>query len=468
MILRGQIKPNAKACANSFLQFVNASPTPYHVVDNLIKHYSKHGFQALNELDDWKTVVKPGNSYFVTRNRSSIIAFSVGKHFQPGNGFAIVGTHTDSPTLRLKPKSKKSAAGFLQVGVEKYGGGIWHTWFDRDLSLAGRVLVEEEDGTVKQHLVHIDRPLLRIPTLAIHLDPSANSSFSFNMETEFVPILGLENQLNEAVSAEEEDMHHPALLALLVQELGLGDNQVNRILDFELILGDAEKAKLGGLHEEFVFSPRLDNLGMTFCASQALTHSMSENTEDETSIRMVASFDHEEIGSVSAQGAESNFIQSVLERLSALEMYNPQTFAQAMARSFLVSADMAHAIHPNYMGRYESQNTPKLNEGTVLKINANQRYTTNSAGIVLLKKVAELAKVPVQSFCVRNDSPCGSTIGPKLAAMTGIRTLDLGNPMLSMHSCREMCGTTDFEYAVLLFSKFLSSYSTLSPKIIID
>lgn len=472
MQLHGKMTATAKSCALDFLDFVNASPTPYHAVQNLAEHYMSHGFQYLSEKSDWQSKIEPGNSYFVTRNKSSIIAFSIGKKWKPGNGFSIIATHTDSPTLRLKPKSQKSAYGYLQVGVEKYGGGIWHTWFDRDLSLAGRVMVEEEDGRVIQYNVHIDRPLLRIPTLAIHLDPSANSSFSFNMETEFVPLIGLENELaKEETSDNGDKYHHPVLLSLLANEISKSLETTidpSKIVDFELILGDAEKARLGGIHEEFVFSPRLDNLGMTFCASQALTKSLENNSLDnESCVRVVPSFDHEEIGSVSAQGAESTFLPAVLQRICELGKES-SLFSISMVKSFLVSADMAHAMHPNYSSRYENSNTPFLNKGTVIKVNANQRYTTNSAGIVLLKKVAQLADVPIQSFVVRNDSPCGSTIGPKLAAMTGMRTLDLGNPMLSMHSCREMCGSKDFEYAIVLFSSFFQNFANLEEKIIID
>ncbi|EPY50371.1 aspartyl aminopeptidase Aap1 [Schizosaccharomyces cryophilus OY26] len=465
MQLYGKMTATAKNRALEFLKFVNASPTPYHVVKNLAEYYKSHGFQYLSEKQDFGSLLEAGKSYYVVRNQSSIVAFSVGGKWKPGNGFSIVATHTDSPTLRLKPKSRKSANGYMQVGVEQYGGGIWHSWFDRDLSLAGRVMVEEKDGRIVQHNVHIDRPLLRIPTLAIHLDRTANASFSFNLETEFTPLIGLENELSKEETFENgEKAHHPALLSLISREIGT-EVSPESIVDFELILGDYEKARLGGIHEEFVFSPRLDNQGMTFSASRSLISSLSDKSlENDDCIRVVASFDHEEIGSVSAQGAESNLLLSVLERLSG----STENFYRCMRTSFLVSADMAHAVHPNYASKYESINSPELNKGTVLKVNANQRYMTNSHGITILKRAAQLSKAPVQVFVARNDSPCGSTIGPKLAAMTGIPTLDLGNPMLSMHSCREMCGTKDFEYSVQLLSAFFQNFSDMEKKIIVD
>ncbi|EPX73143.1 aspartyl aminopeptidase Aap1 [Schizosaccharomyces octosporus yFS286] len=465
MQLYGKMTAATKSRALEFLKFVNSSPTPYHVTKNLAEYYNSHGFQYLSEKQELSpSLLKNGKSYYVVRNQSSIVAFSIGGKWKPGNGFSIIATHTDSPTLRLKPKSKKSANGYMQIGVEQYGGGIWHSWFDRDLSLAGRVLVQEDDGRVVQRNVHIDRPLVRIPTLAIHLDRSANASFSFNMETEFAPLLGLEQELSKEEVSEDNEAHHPALLSLIASELG-SDVSPKSIVDFELILGDYEKARLGGIHEEFVFSPRLDNQGMTFSASRSLINSLSENSlEDDPCIRVVASFDHEEIGSVSAQGAESNFLLSVLERLSG----SMESYYSSMRSSFLISADMAHAIHPNYSSKYESTNYAELNKGTVLKINANQRYMTNAHGMAIIKRASQLSKAPIQVFVVRNDSPCGSTIGPKLAAMTGIPTLDLGNPMLSMHSCREMCGTKDFEYSVQLLSAFFQNFSDMEKHIVID
>ncbi|CAI4217874.1 unnamed protein product [Parascedosporium putredinis] len=424
--------------AKDFVRFVNDSPTR-----------------------PWVSEIKPGGKYFITRNASSIIAFAVGSKWRPGSPIAMVGAHTDSP-----------------VGVETYGGGIWHSWFDRDLGVAGRVLVKTPSGEIVPRLVKIDKPVLRIPTLAIHLDRSAN--FDPNKETELFPIAGLvEAELNKAdtessTPAEEEKLFAP--LAAVAE----------RHHPHIMLLFDTQASCLGGLNDEFIFSARLDNLNMTYCTIVALLESASDaSLKEDHSIRLAACFDHEEIGSTSAQGANSSFLPSVLRRLAAVkgvtqafasesdsdplepESDTAAAFEQTLARSFLISADMAHSVHPNYAGKYESDHRPLMNKGTVIKVNANQRYATNSPGIALVQECARRAEVPLQLFVVRNDSPCGSTIGPMLSAKMGVRTLDLGNPQLSMHSIRETGGTYDVKHAVDLFRSFYESYSDLEENVIV-
>jgi aspartyl aminopeptidase len=384
----------------------------------------------------------------------------------------MVGAHTDSPCLRLKPVSKKSGAGFLQVGVETYGGGIWHTWFDRDLSIAGRAMVKDGKGNFVHRLVKVDRPILRIPTLAIHLHRQSN--FEPNKETELFPIAGLvAAELNrtgkteikdEEVVEEKEgefrplkvlsDRHHPYVVEIIAEHAGV---DVEDVVDFEMILYDTQKSCVGGINNELIFSARLDNLGMTYCAIEGLIDSASEKNalDDETAIRLSACFDHEEVGSTSAHGAASNLLPAVLRRLSVLpgghrdssseksyekvpreqDLDIATAYEQTLSTSFLVSADMAHAVNPNYVAKYESDHRPEMNKGTVIKVNASQRYATNSPGIVLLQEVAKRAKpstdsttgqgVPLQLFVVRNDSACGSTIGPMLSAKLGTRTVSL-------------------------------------------
>jgi aspartyl aminopeptidase len=446
--------------------------------------------------------IEPGGKYFLTRNASSIIAFAVGGRWRPGGPVAMVGAHTDSPCLRVKPVSKKAGCGFMQVGVETYGGGIWHTWFDRDLGIAGRALVRVGEGKFEQRLVRVDKPILRIPTLAIHLD--RNTSFDPNRETELFPIAGLaEAELNgngkKALEEEEEkkkkgggefsplaamsERHHPHVIDLIADKAGVKPADV---VDFEMVLFDVQPSCLGGLNDELIFSPRLDNLNMTYCTIMGLIGSSSDEAlDDDGCIRLAACFDHEEIGSTSAHGANSSFLPSVLRRLAAvgassssagrkpaaestLETDPAASFEQTCARSFLVSADMAHSVHPNYAGKYEADHRPAMNRGTVVKINANQRYATNSPGIVLLQECARRARVPLQLFVVRNDSPCGSTIGPMLSAKMGVRTLDLGNAQLSMHSIRETGGTYDVEHAVELFKSFYLHYGELEEGIVVD
>jgi len=274
------------------------------------------------------------------------------------------------------------------------------------------------------------------------------------------------------------------VLDVLASELEV---DVSAIADFELVLYDTQKSCIGGISDELIFSPRLDNLGMTYCSVMGLISSVRDGAslDNDSTIRMTVCFDHEEIGSQSAQGAHSNLLPSVIRRLSVLpgnrdassegsyeavhhEGEESTAYEQTLSRSFLVSADMAHAVHPNYAGKYEPSHQPAMNKGTVIKINANQRYATNSPGIVLVQECARLAGVPLQLFVVRNDSPCGSTIGPGLAAKLGMRTLDLGNPQLSMHSIRETGGTADVEHAVKLFDQFFESYGRLEPKILVD
>ncbi|KAI4868480.1 peptidase [Hypoxylon rubiginosum] len=491
--------------ALDFLDFVNASPTPYHAVQSSIQRLANAGFEPIKERDSWSSL-RPGGKYYMTRNGSTIVAFAIGAKWKPGNPIAMLGAHTDSPCLRIKPVSKKSGVGFMQVGVETYGGGIWHSWFDRDLSIAGRVLVRDGKGNFTQKLVKVDRPIIRIPTLAIHLDRS--TEFNPNKETELFPIAGMvAAELNRAGNddtpktsdaeagpdetfqplKEMSERHHPYIIELIAEHAGV---QVSDVVDFEMVLYDVQKSCLGGLNEEFIYSARLDNLDMTYCSVMGLIESVSSSSlDDETSIRLITCFDHEEIGSTSAQGANSDLLPAVVRRLSILaggrhgetgsdkswehvssdpDIDLSTAFEQTMAASFLVSADMAHSVHPNYVGKYESNHQPEMNKGTVIKINANQRYATNSPGIVLLQETAKRAGVPLQLFVVRNDSPCGSTIGPMLSAKLGVRTLDLGNPQLSMHSIRETGGTYDVEYAIKLFDAYFSHYSDLEAKIFID
>lgn len=347
--------------------------------------------------------------------------------------------------------------------------------FDRDLSLAGRVMVESGDGTYHQRLVKIEKPLLRIPTLAIHLDRTQNEAFKFNNETQLTPILGtVEAQLNKTTASPPPtqagllsmpERHHPALLDLIKKELQLGS--IDEIHDFELVLYDTQPACLGGLNDELVFSARLDNLGCTFASVRGLIDSLADEDAlaSDESVRLVSCFDHEEIGSLSQQGADSNFLPSVLERING---DSSAVMAQCCSTSFLISADMAHAVNPNYIGNYESEHKPRLNGGVVIKVNANQRYTTNAPGVLLIDNLARQAGAKLQMFVVRQDSPCGGTIGPMLSAKLGVRTLDLGNPQLSMHSVRETGGTHDVAHAVNLFSTFFRHYGATSAKIYVD
>lgn len=338
-----------------------------------------------------------------------------------------------------------------------------------------------------------NRLVLRIPTLAIHLDRQEN--FAFNKETQLFPIAGLvaaelnRNGGTDTPNTDEgaglfsplksvTERHHSHFVDLIAAEAGVNPSD---ILDFEMILFDTQKSCLGGMLEELIFSPRLDNLNSTFCATVGLIDSVADQSalDNEDAIRLIALFDHEEIGSRTAQGADSNVLPSIIRRLSVLPSSSKSTdlstaYEQTLSTSFLVSADMAHSVNPNYAGKYESDHKPEMNKGPVIKINANARYATNSPGIVLLEEIARKTTketgehVPLQLFVVRNDSSCGSTIGPMLSAALGARTLDLGNPQLSMHSIRETGGTYDVAHAIRLFTGFFKHYSELSKTILVD
>jgi len=354
--------------------------------------------------------------------------------------------------------------------------------------------------------------VLRVPTLAVHLD--RQETFSFNKETQLFPIAGLisaqlqrhdkadDDKENSLAKGDEKftplqamtQRHHSHIVELVAAEAGAKPDEV---MDFELVLYDTQKACLGGLMDEFIFSARLDNLNQTYCATMGLIKSLEDASalEDESSMRLIACFDHEEIGSMTAQGAFSTMLPAVIRRLSVLpsshfaenesdksydKISDPDVstaYEQTLSSSFLISADMAHSVNPNYAGKYESDHKPMMNKGPVIKVNANARYATNSPGIVLLQEIARKAAklseddeagVPLQLFVVRNDSSCGSTIGPMLAAHLGARTLDLGNAQLSMHSCRETGGTHDVHHAVRLFSSFFQHYSALEATILVD
>ncbi|PPQ67807.1 hypothetical protein CVT26_007054 [Gymnopilus dilepis] len=475
--------PASPEAATRFLKFVNASPTPFHAVHNAALRLEKAGFQKIREKDEWEKTIQPGGKYYFTRNQAALVAFTLPQKWKEGAGLSIVATHVDSPNLKVRPISKRSKSGYLQVGVETYGGGIWHSWLDRDLSVAGRVVIAEGNGSFRSQLIKVDRPILRIPTLAIHLDRNVNAEFKFNQETEFVPILGLINsELNGAASRPESDSdkedkqpakgpkvassvqenHHAALLSLLASELSIAPEEIH---DFELSLYDTQPATLGGINNEFIFSPRMDNLVSSFCAVEALAESVSSQTSTplEGNVNCIALFNHEEIGSVSNSGAESSLLPSLLNRLSP----TPSSLAQSITRSFLISADMGHSVHPNYTSKHEEKHRPLINGGVVIKTNAKQRYATDAISTFIVKQLIERKGGKVQEFETRNDMPCGSTVGPMLSKI-GIRTVDVGNAMLSMHSIRETAGSHDVQSAIDLFSSFFEGFAELDKSLTVD
>ncbi|XP_019198636.1 PREDICTED: probable aspartyl aminopeptidase [Ipomoea nil] len=473
--------------AVDLVDFLNASPTAFHAVEEAKKQLKSAGYQQVSEREDWD--LKAGNKYYFTRNHSTIVAFAIGQKYVAGNGFYILGAHTDSPCLKLKPTTKVCKGGYLEVGVQTYGGGLWHTWFDRDLSVAGRIIVREgKDGSESyaQRLVRIQEPIMRIPTLAIHLDRGVNDGFKVNTQSHLLPMLAtsIKAELSKPAADSVENgapsdgkssekinsnanRHHSLLLQLLADQAGC---EPGDICDFELQVCDTQPSLIGGAMKEFVFSGRLDNLCMSFCSLKALVDSTSsENSlQDETGVRMVALFDHEEVGSNSAQGAGSPVMLDALSRITSSFDPDSKLVTKAIQKSLLVSADMAHALHPNYMDKHEDNHQPKIHGGLVIKHNANQRYATNAVTSFIFREIAAKHNIPVQDFVVRNDMPCGSTIGPILASGVGIRTVDVGAPQLSMHSIREMCGVDDVKHSYQHLKAFFDECSHLDAKINVD
>ncbi|KAF8514863.1 aspartyl aminopeptidase [Hysterangium stoloniferum] len=444
---------------HAFLQFLNASPTPFHAVNVAVRLLEQKGFKQLREEDDWD--VKEGGKYYLTRNQGSLLAFMVPPGWKSGRGLSIVATHVDSPNLKIRPTSKKTTLGYLQVGVETYGSGIWHTWLDRDLSVAGRVVVEEA-GSFASKLIKINRPILRIPNLAFHLDRTVNDTFKFNKQTEFIPILGLASSVLNSVKnadafssqADQSSKHHPALLSVISKELSVPSEN---IIDLELSLYDTQAAVLGGVENEFIFSSRLDNLFSSFCAVDALVQASNDAGSN---VSCICLFNHEEVGSDSSTGAAGSLLPFLIQRLSP----DAAAHAQSVAKSFLISADMGHAVHPSYPDKHEENHRPRINGGIALKVNHNQKYTSDAVGLFFIRKLAERKGIKVQEFVSRNDMSCGSTVGPTLSKI-GVRTVDVGNVMLSMHSCREMAGSHDVETSIDLFKTFFDEFAAIDTQL---
>ncbi|PQQ21968.1 putative aspartyl aminopeptidase [Prunus yedoensis var. nudiflora] len=457
------------------LDYLNESWTHFHATAEAKRQLIAAGFHLLNENDEWD--LKPGGRYFFTRNMSCLVAFSVGEKYTVGNGFHVIAAHTDSPCLKLKPRSASSKSGYLMINVQTYGGGLWHTWFDRDLSVAGRVILRGSNGSFVHKLVKVKRPLLRIPTLAIHLDRTVNKDgFKPNVETQLIPLLA--SKLEEASMETKEKStttsskaaHHPLLMQALSDEL---NSNIDDIVSIELNVCDTQPSCLGGGNDEFIFSGRLDNLASSYCALRALIDSCKSpgDLSSEQAIRMVALFDNEEVGSGSIQGAGApTMFQAMRRIISCLadKYVGEGAFERAIRKSFLVSADMAHGVHPNFMDKHEEHHRPEMQKGLVIKHNANQRYATSGVTSFLFKEIGKIHNLPTQEFVVRNDMGCGSTIGPILASGAGIRTVDCGIPQLSMHSVREICGKEDIDIAYKHFKAFYQTFSSIDKKLNVD
>lgn len=403
-------------------EFLAASPTPFHAVYEMRTRLQEAGYIELYEAQNWQ--VRPGGRYFIVRNESSIIAWNMPLNRElTDSGMRMVGAHTDSPCLKVKPTPETVRQGCLRLGVETYGGVLLNPWFDRDLSMAGRVNYVAADGTVKSGLVNFEKAVAVIPSLAIHLDKEANKDRTVNPQTDLPPILA-------QVSGDDKPDFRELLKAqLLKQDI----DDVEKILDYEISFYDLQKPAYIGLNDEFFASARLDNLLSCFIGMQALIDS------DSSEGALLVCNDHEEVGSMSAAGAQGPMLKHLLERL----VPEPEARHRMVVKSMMVSADNAHAVHPNFADKHDGNHGPKMNEGAVIKVNANQRYATNSETASLFRHIAAQEEVELQTFVVRSDMGCGSTIGPITAAEIGVKTLDIGVPQLGMHSIRELAGSDD-------------------------
>lgn len=416
------------------IDFLNASPTPFHATASLAMRLEAAGYRHLDERAPWHT--EAGGRYYVTRNDSSLIAFKLGKRPAVDGGIRLVGAHTDSPCLRVKPNPELQRQGFFQLGVEVYGGALLAPWFDRDLSLAGRVTYRR-DGKVESQLIDFYQPIAVIPSLAIHLNREANQGWAINPQTELPPLLA------QLAGSETADFR-----ALLSEQLAMEhDFNADAVLDYELSFYDTQSAAIVGLNQDFIAGARLDNLLSCYAGLQALI----DSTDEETCVLVCT--DHEEVGSCSACGADGPFLEQVLRRV----LPEGDGFVRTIQRSLLVSADNAHGVHPNYTDKHDGNHGPKLNAGPVIKINSNQRYATNSETAGFFRHLCLENEVPVQSFVVRSDMGCGSTIGPLTASQLGVRTVDIGLPTFAMHSIRELAGSHDLDHLLKVLTAFYSS-----------
>ena len=396
------------------------------------------GFQELKETESWS--LQEGGKYFVVKNSSALIAFAVGGGDLSKEGFRIIGAHTDSPCLKIKPgPCSITADGYVKVNVEIYGGAILHTWFDRPLAVAGRLIVKE-NGALREKLIKIDKPVFMLPSLCIHFHKDVNEKVSYNKQTDMLPLLCMK----------EEDVEKEDYLFDLIREET--KTKKKDIVDYELFLYEYQKGLFTGKNQEFISASRLDDLSMVYAGLCALTQA-----DRRTGCQVFAAFDNEEVGSTTAQGANSGLLRHILNRICKNLGMTDEEYFQAVANSTSVSADLAHAVHPNYGDKHDGETRPILGGGPVIKYSASQRYATTAVSAAYFMKACERAEVPFQKFVNRNDIAGGSTIGPALSGLTTIPTVDIGAPVLAMHSIREFGAVADQLYTREAFLSYYES-----------
>ncbi|MTI69625.1 MAG: M18 family aminopeptidase [Firmicutes bacterium] len=423
--------------ANELIDFIYESPSPFHVVENVRKNLSNKGFKELKLTDKWD--LNKGGKYFISKNESALVAFVVGNGEIENEGFKLIGSHTDAPTFRIKPSPEMVVNNnYLKLNTEVYGGPILNTWFDRPLSIAGRVTLKSDNIMCPDNrLVKIDEPILIIPNVAIHMNRKVNEGKEINKQKDTLPLLSL---INEKF---EKDNY---LAKILANKLNV---DIDEIIDFDLFLYEYEKGTIMGLNNEFISAGKLDDLAMVHAGIEALI-----NSKVSKATNVMVCFDNEEVGSRTKQGAGSPMLKNILERITLALRKDRSEFIRAIYNSFIISADMAHALHPNATEKHDPVNKPVINKGPVIKINANQAYTTDSDSNSVYEEICKKAEVPVQKFVNRSDERGGSTIGPISSSQLDIRSIDIGNPMLAMHSVRELGGVLDHYYVKKSFEEF--------------
>ncbi|KAF6238552.1 hypothetical protein HO173_003057 [Letharia columbiana] len=461
-----------------FLSFISENPTTFHAVATVCKRLESRGFTNLSERDSWTSKLSRGGKYCFTRNGSSVIAFVVGNNYESGNGASVIASHIDALTTRVKPiPTLSTKAGYIQLGVAPYAGALNNTWWDRDLGIGGRVLVKNgKTGKIETKLVKLGWPIARIPTLAPHFGAAADLSHP-NKETEMVPIIGLDNAQSEDDSSDKRQDFNilggagtftatqpERLVKAIAGEMNIQD--YSSIVNWELELFDTQPAQLGGLDKEFIFAGRVDDKLCSFAAIEALIASSLDDT-DSSSIKIVGCFDDEEIGSLLRQGAHSNLLPSALERIC--EAFSEKScgancVSQMYANSFLISADVSHAVNPNFMGAYLENHAPRLNTGIAIQADPNGHTTTDSISTAFLQRVADKCDAKLQVFQIRNDSRSGGTVGPMLSSAMGMRAIDAGLPQLSMHSIRATIGSQDPGLGVKLFKGFFDHFEEVDAE----
>ena len=424
------------------LSFLDASPVNFLAVKNITDELQQHGYRRIDTTEALGTV-KAGDKFFVTKNDSSIYAFQIGRKALAETGFHMICAHCDSPTFRIKPHAEIDCeGGIVKLNTEVYGGPIMSTWFDRPLTLAGRVIVKSKDVmSPTTLLLHVKRPLLQISNLAIHFNRQVNDGVKLSRQKDVLPILGIINDELEKGNL---------LMNIILEELNKQQTVAREdILDFDLYLADATPACTFGAHNELISSGRLDDLSMCFAGLEALLASQPTDTT-----QVLAIFDNEETGSQTKQGAGSPFLSYMLKRIALAQGGTEEAYYQAVERAFMISADNAHAWHPNYSEKYDPTNHPMLGGGPVIKFNAAQKYASDAYSASVFAGLCKKAGVPCQRFVNHSDVAGGSTLGNILASSIPLRGVDMGNAILAMHSCRETGSVADHEFCVKVFTQF--------------